>query len=78
MSKSKKDPKRVTMATIKAWLRRQAKGLPQETRQKILDLMWEGVAVEEITGQTGASADQVRGVYELNIKTVKILRKESL
>ncbi|GAB6037658.1 hypothetical protein JCM15519_38490 [Fundidesulfovibrio butyratiphilus] len=72
-------PKRVTAATIRAALKKKVKEeLSQEQRQNILNLMWSGLTVAEIATQAGVTHEVVQGVFELNIKTVKTLRKESL
>lgn len=72
-------PKRGTEATIRADLKKRAKEeLSQEQRQSILNLVWSGLTIAEIATQAGVPPEVVQGVFELNIKTVRTLRKESL
>lgn len=52
-----------------------AKGLPKETRQAVLDLIFEGVKFGEVASKLGITLDEVCGVYAMNLKKVPILNR---
>ena len=55
-----------------------AEALPQETRQKFLDLMWAGKTLGEAQRETGISFDAANGIVQMNIVTEFMVRRESV
>jgi hypothetical protein len=71
-------PKRITLATVRAELKRKARVLPLAQRQLVLDLFRKGLTLREVAEQARVTVEEAQGVLELNIYTVKMLRTESL
>lgn len=71
-------PKRVTTATVKAELKRQAKKLPLEKRQSVLDLIWKKLTFVQVAEQAGVTLEEAHGVLLLNTYTVTMVRRDSL
>jgi len=70
--------RRLTMATLKAEWKRNAKALPKEQRQRILDMIWSGISFGKIAEQEGIDTPTVAGVFELNTIYLPRLRTETL
>ena len=70
--------KRITIATIKAELKKKAKELPKEQRQRILDKLWDRLPFAAIAQEEGVDTRTVCGVMELNTYTVERIRRETL
>lgn len=69
--------KRITIATIKAELKKKAKALPKEQRQRILDKLWDCLPFGAIAQEEGVDTQTVCGVMELNTYTVKRMHRET-
>jgi len=70
--------KRITRATIRAKWKAQAKALPHELRQDILNMLRAGSTYGDIVELTLVDLETVLGVEELNTAYIPYLRKESL
>lgn len=70
--------KRITRATIRAKWKNQAKALPHELRQDILNMLRAGSTYGDIVELTSVDLDTVLGVEELNTAYIPYLRKETL
>jgi hypothetical protein len=54
-----------------------AESLSQETRQKFMDLIWQGKTLGDAQREAGISFDAANGIVRMNIEEVSYLRKES-
>jgi len=70
--------KRITRATIRAEWKAQAKALPRELKQDILNMLRAGSTYGDIVELTSVDLETVLGVEELNTAYIPYLRKESL
>jgi len=70
--------KRITRATIRAEWKKQAKALPHELRQDILNMLRAGSTYGDIVELTSVDLETVLGVEDLNTAYIPYLRKETL
>lgn len=60
----------------KMQLRKKVAALPKDTRQKVLDLIWEGKTIGEVKDQLKLETDVVAQIISDNIKCYKYLGRE--
>lgn len=68
----------ITGAEVRAEWDRQARALPQETRQRFLDAVWEGKTIGAAAEIAGITLHEALGTINLNLTSTTSLRKESV
>jgi hypothetical protein len=56
-------------------IRKEALAVPKETRQKVLDRMWEGITIGAAQEEFSISLHAVLGILALATKTMKVLSR---